>query len=157
MENVDKIVYNGGAQRDGKRPRYRDIPGDFLYRMAMAYTRGSHRYDPNAWTKNWQSGDLEFALDAVDHAIEHLIAYKEHIALNLRAEPHDYSEDHLANCAANLGMLAWFEAHGYFVPIEEDELNPGEDNLMPVEPQEPEMEPESTWLDKTLKALGIQN
>ena len=127
MEVTPKMkVYDGGAARSGSYPRFRDVPYCLIRRIANAFTSGAKTYERpedgfKPFEKNWKRGDLDFALDALDHAIRHAQLYKEVILARLNQEVldpeiYDTADDHIANCGANLGMLAWFEEQGFFEP-----------------------------------------
>lgn len=113
-------TYNGGAKRGAKVPRFRDIDYGFLVRVAEAFTQGAERYEPDGPPefKNWKRGDREFAFDVLDHAISHLVAYKECLlarcTLDTTMSDLVEDEDHLGHLGANLVMLDYFERRGVF-------------------------------------------
>ncbi len=113
-------TYNGGARRGDKVPRFRDIDYGFLVRVAEAFIQGAERYEPDGPPefKNWKRGDREFAFDALDHAISHLVAYKECLlarcTLDTTMSDLVEDEDHLGHLGANLVMLDYFERRGVF-------------------------------------------
>lgn len=151
------IQYNNGVQRSTRYPRFRDIPYELTERIAKAFQEGT-KYEPatEGWLpfeKNWQAGDLTFALDALDHAKRHLELYIACTLARLNGEivPDDWepNEDHLGNCGANLGMAAWFEKRGIF-----DRASYLSDNETVAYETEPVVVKEPI-ADKILGAFGI--
>jgi len=124
------VEYTSGAKRSDRYGRYRDIPVSLLTRIAEAFRIGTKYERPeDGWRpyeKNWKRGDLEFALDCLDHFLRHAHLYSDTIIARLNGVEHlldpkiyDTQDDHLANAGANLAMLAWFEEQGMFkVPAE---------------------------------------
>jgi len=141
----DNITYDSGAKRSAQYARYRDVPVCLIRRIAGAFSAGASKYERSEdgfqpFEKNWKKGDLVFALDALDHAIRHLLLYSEVILARLNGVEHtldpelyDTDDDHLANAGANLAMLAWFEEQGMFELSSRDfapppEPEPSQDN-----------------------------
>lgn len=111
------IKYETGAVRSDKLPHYRDLPLSLLIRGGEAYREGAEKYEKefsNPLDKNWRKGDLRFAADAIDHAMDHLLRYVENLRRRSLGLPWDTSEDHLGHLVANLGMLSEFEEAGVF-------------------------------------------
>lgn len=131
--------YATGAVRSGTKPRYRDIPTCLLRRIGLAFSEGAEKYEVDLapYEKNWESGDLRFAFDAFDHAIEHLLEYRDQVRRRLLGLPLKDGEDHLGHLGANIAMLAQFEEWEYW--------NPGTWEAVP-EPTEEEIEQTATLL-----------
>jgi hypothetical protein len=136
-------IYEGGAKRGGKLPRFRDIDYHFLERLGKALLEGAEKYEKDlpVWEKNWRKGKDEFFFDAIDHAIDHLFRFKEEMMRrygqdSLSLEPEESGEDHIGHCAANLLMLSYWE------------------KKRKQEPEEPEKSEVRT--NPILKALGIR-
>lgn len=126
MDEKNK-TYASGAVRSGSLPRFRDIDYGFLRRVAEAFSEGAERYEKDfpLGFKNWKKGDVEFAVDVLDHMINHALLLKEQILADLTGEliydEGDLLEDHLGHLGANLVMLDYFERVGYFRPVFEGE------------------------------------
>ena len=113
-------------------PRYRDVGISLNRRIGQAFRDGVEPYEKDLppYEKNWHKGDLTFALDALDHALEHLQWYTDKVLCSLNGvdfEDHCVTilgdtkkaneianEDHLGHLGANLVMLDRFERLGYF-------------------------------------------
>lgn len=114
-------TYNGGAKRGDKVPRFRDIDYGFLRRVAEAFSEGAERYEQDLppGVKNWKRGDVEFALDVLDHMLNHALLLKEQLLADLTGEliydEDNLNEDHLGHLGANLVMLDYFERRGFFL------------------------------------------
>jgi len=167
-------TYNGGAKRGPKVPRFRDIDGGFLLRVAEAFSDGSRVYEQGKPPefKNWKQGDREFAFDVLDHAISHLIAYKECLlarcTLDTTMSDLVADEDHLGHLGANLVMLDYFERRGFFAAPQQavdtvvdqagsdDEKVWAEQAVIVGPPDiENEVVPEGEWGRRILKALHL--
>jgi hypothetical protein len=169
MEEKNKMtngmIYEGGAARSAKYGRYRDVPYALISRIAETFHTGAEKYEKPefGWfpfEKNWKRGNLNFALDCLDHALRHLILYSETIIARLNEQEldpalYDTGDDHLANCGANLAMLAWFEEQGMFEKNKlSNLLQESSSKEMPQEP-EPEPEPRSSVATKILEAFKL--
>ncbi len=93
-------VAPSGAKSSELKPRYDLIPVVALKREAERMAEGARAHGENNYRKG--TGDEEFRIDRVNHAIEHLLKY----AAN------DISEDHLAAVRCNCGMLMWLDENG---------------------------------------------
>lgn len=119
-EQEQAVTYASGASRSKRNPRYRDIDFGLMKRIGEAFLEGAETYEKDMmpYEKNWKNGDLVFALDVLDHAIEHLFNYKEAVLLSLNGEVGYASEfkqeDHLGHLGANLVMLDYFDRRGFF-------------------------------------------
>lgn len=138
------IKYETGAVRSDKLPHYRDLPLSLLIRGGEAFREGAEKYESeflNPLDKNWRQGDIRFAADAIDHAMDHLFRYVENLRRRSLGLPWDQSEDHLGHLVANLGMLSEFEEAGVFDAPEttqavEDFDWGGEETDTPLFPEE---------------------
>lgn len=133
-------TFNNGALRSETKPRYADISYSLLRRGALAFAEGYEKYEgpnsPNPMPvgyKNYKKGDAAFALEAVNHALEHLLEYKEQCIDALLGDEDSFDgEDHLGHLLANLVMLDFYETKGVFsprpeaIPITQEELVPVE-------------------------------
>jgi len=164
-------IYNGGAKRGAKVPRFRDIDYGFLVRVAEAFAQGAERYEPDGPPefKNWKRGDREFAFDVLDHAISHLVAYKECLlaraTFDTTMSDLVEDEDHLGHLGANLVMLDYFERRGFFAAPQQavDTVvdQAGSDNVPVADPHtivadnDDEVVVEGEWGRRILKALHL--
>ncbi len=84
------------ARRNQRKPEYHKIPLEGLRRLALRFGLGGVEYDdPTELGKlngrqNWEDGDDAYWVDAYNHAVEHLLLYR-----------NDHSDDHLA-------AVAWY-------------------------------------------------
>lgn len=119
--------FNSGALRGSDPPQYRLITEEFLYRIAQALTKGLEKY-PNHedGLENWKHGDRAFAQAAYDHAMQHLLTWKE------AGEYPKAGDDHLAHAACNLMFLMWFETLGVWDPWAEENRRDVEEQLVEV-------------------------
>lgn len=177
MTEQTNKTYASGAVRSGNLPRFRDIDYGFLLRVAKAFSEGVPKYDKYVpiGHKNWKRGDVEFAVDVLDHMLNHAVLLKEKLLARLTS---DYTyfyefendnetfkerearleEDHLGHLGANLVMLDYFERLGHFDPTfadVEDDTNevpdtpPSDDGVTQLD------EPESGLTTRIKQALGI--
>jgi hypothetical protein len=134
MAETNEVTYETGAKRSKLNPRYRDIDLGLLERIGNAFSEGAVKYegDMMPFQKNWKNGDLPFALDVIDHAIEHLFSFKEVVlrGLNRDETVEEFNnEDHLGHLGANLVMLDYFHRRGFFNPDKYEELTPAADTV----------------------------
>jgi len=151
MDNqTTSVAYKTGTLRSEIKPRYRDIATAFLRRIGLAFQEGSVKYEQNLkpWEKNWKTGDIVFALDAIDHAVEHLLLYKDQILDSCAGYDVEDSEDHLGHLGANLSMLSQFEEWGFFQP---EAIEPAPE---PSEPSVTAEEKKDPILTRILNAFG---
>lgn len=122
-QKESKKTYASGAVRSEVLPRFRDIDYGFLRRVAEAFSEGAERYDKGfpPGFKNWKKGDVEFAVDVLDHMLNHALLLKEQLLAQLTGAYIFDAEDHLGHLGANLVMLDYFERRGFF-RIEEDDF-----------------------------------
>lgn len=163
MDEKNK-TYASGAVRSGDLPRFRDIDYGFLSRVAWAFKEGAERYE-RGWPpghKNWKKGDVEFAVDVIDHMLNHALLLKEQLLARI-TDDYTYGdrfadEDHLGHLGANLVMLDYFERIGHFDPAftdEKEEANeasdtpPSDDGVTQLD------EPEPGLTSRIKQALGI--
>jgi len=89
------VEFTGGARRSDRKPPYFLVPRELLEAVAWTRLEGDRKYEPG----NWQRGDPEFFVDALSHAIEHLVN-----------APWDETEDfrtHLGHAACNIAFILW--------------------------------------------------
>lgn len=137
----NQAVYAGGAKRSGFVPKYVKIPHSFIRRVAEAMTKGSH-YDEGLpiGAQNWKLGDRQFALDALDHAVAHLLELKDQCIDGFLGDPNPFAgEDNLAHLGANLVMIDFFQAKGLYTPEQSEASVTGD--LTPTEFMADEFEP----------------
>lgn len=92
------VKFSGGAKRSDVKPRYHLIDRDFLAGVATVLGEGERKYGPNNWTK----GDQTFAVDAVNHVIEHIYKFLEG----------DRTENHLMHASCGLMFVnRFFQEH----------------------------------------------
>lgn len=159
MQTEQNAVYNGGAKRSGFMPKYVKIPHSFIKRIAVAMANGSH-YDEGLpiGAQNWKLGDRQFALDALDHAVAHLLELKDQCIDGFLGDPDPFAgEDNLAHLGANLVMIDFYQQKGLYSPeqseatveSEVDNSNMGQFNSSQFDPQ---MLPETQERTETLTA-----
>lgn len=88
------VEFEGGAKVSSLRPAYHLLYRKFLEAMAGVCTEGM-RYGES----NWKRGNREFAIERLNHAIDHLYAWIDG----------DRSEPHLAKAAWGLMATFWFD------------------------------------------------
>ena len=165
-------IYNGGAKRGTALPRFRNISYGFLNRIAEAFSEGVVLYEKDMPPEyvNWKLGDREFAFDVLDHAISHLVAYKECL---LARATNDTTmsdlvddEDHLGHLGANLVMLDYFERRGVFAAPQQavdtvvdqagsDGKESSADHTIVADNDDEAAVPEGEWGRRILKALHL--
>jgi hypothetical protein len=94
------VEFSGGAQRCTRKPPFFLVPIELLEAVAWTRLEGDRKYAPG----NWMLGDKEFFVDALSHAIQHLID-----------APWDGAEDfdtHLAHAATNIAFILWAKRRG---------------------------------------------
>jgi hypothetical protein len=113
---MEQVIFDCGAKRSSRKPRYDLLVPGFLRAMAQAMTEGV-RYGE----MNWLRGDREFAIETFNHLEEHLNKFIEG----------DTREDsraiHLAKVAVNAMFVwhfyirhpEWFEDHTAMLPPDE--------------------------------------
>lgn len=95
-------VFQSGASRTETKPAYHIIPYSALRREAQRFADGAAQHGEF----NFMNGatDREFQVQIIDHAIDHLLRYKDGI---------DPEDDHLAAVRCGMAMLIEFEERGY--------------------------------------------
>lgn len=106
---MDKNTQEKTGTREHFYPKFELLTPEIFERMAKVMTSGAEKYGE----KNWQNFTPELVQDIQRHAFMHIMQYMQG----------DKSEDHLANCACNLMMLAWYEARQNDVLQKETTLN----------------------------------
>lgn len=147
--------FANGALRSEVKPRYQDISLSLIKRGAQAMSEGHEKYELHLAPgyKNYKQGDTEFALAALDHAIEHLLEFKEQCIDSLLGVEDPFAgEDHLGHLVANLNMIDFYQSKGLFTPQEQA--------VIELTSQEPELalledEPKETLSVRIQKALGL--
>lgn len=149
--------YSSGAMRADSKPRYRDVSLSFIKRVGEAFKHGADKYEKDLlpWEKNWKKGDISFALDAIDHAVEHLLSYKEYVLNSLEGRDikNIDDEDHLGHLGANLVMLDFFENNNFWDPTSY-EYDTVENSQTPA-PTSPPQE-EETWREKLSSLFNLK-
>lgn len=95
MSESPAVEFPGGAMRSKRRPLYHLVPKELMEAVADARVAGDRRYAPN----NWQSGDREFFIDCLSHAIDHL--------MDCPWDEEESLETHLGHAATNIAFLLW--------------------------------------------------
>lgn len=154
--NMEKFA--NGALRSAIAPRFQDISLSALVRIALAFSEGHEKYEQDLppGYKNYKKGDTVFALAAIDHAIQHLMEFKEQCLDSLVGDDAAFDgEDHLGHLGANLVMLDFFQSKGLFGPptnadlYEDINLTPETESILS------EPEPKETLSQRVQKALGL--
>ena len=101
MTDETVTVFESGASRSEMKPAYHLIPQSALARLARRLDEGAVQH--GRWNFLNGANDLAFKRQIIDHAIDHLLMYKDGI---------EADDDHPAAVMAGMAMLCEFEARG---------------------------------------------